>query len=79
MWVKGQRASEHARTVCIACNFLIVEKIALEHNAYGHATSMQKRYDSWAKSINTLGIRPLKEPSGHRIRTKKWSNPLYAR
>ena len=42
----------------------------------GHATNMQKHYDSLAKSCITPGIRPPKMPSGQGIRTQKWSNPL---
>ena len=35
-----------------------------------------KHYDSWAKSSTTPRVRPPKMPSGQRIRTQKWSNPL---
>ena len=69
-------------SICIqymlqAVHFLMVaiykkiENYKLEYD--DHAISMQKHYDSWTKSIITLGIRPLLMPNGQGIRTQKWS------
>ena len=68
-------ASMRMQYVLHAVHFLTEDRNhKLKHG--DHATSMQKYYDSRAKSSITLGIRPPKMPSGQGIRTQKWSNPL---
>ena len=68
-------ASMRMQYVLHAVHFLTEDQNhKLKHG--GHATSMQKHYDSRAKSSITLGIRPPKMSSGQGIRTQKWSNPL---